>query len=67
MFLPNPENWIWVNDFLAEAASFPVGPTDDQVDAMSQALSRLRRSTQVGMLPIRANIVRKKKIGTVSF
>ena len=67
VFLPNPENWIWVNDFLAEAASFPVGPTDDQVDAMSQALSRLRRSTQVGMFPIRANIVRKKKMGTVSF
>ncbi|WP_235533082.1 phage terminase large subunit [Paenibacillus sp. Leaf72] len=30
----------WVNDFVEEAASFPNGKHDDQVDAMSQALHR---------------------------
>lgn len=31
----------WVGDFVEEAASFPFGNHDDQVDAMSQALNRL--------------------------
>jgi predicted phage terminase large subunit-like protein len=30
----------WVHDFVEEAASFPKGKHDDQVDAMSQALNR---------------------------
>lgn len=30
----------WINDFVEEAASFPTGKHDDQVDAMSQALHR---------------------------
>ncbi|SFE74285.1 phage uncharacterized protein (putative large terminase), C-terminal domain-containing protein [Paenibacillus algorifonticola] len=30
----------WINDFVEEAASFPNGKHDDQVDAMSQALHR---------------------------
>lgn len=30
----------WINDFVEEAASFPNGKNDDQVDAMSQALHR---------------------------
>lgn len=30
----------WVHDFVEEAASFPNGKNDDQVDAMSQALHR---------------------------
>lgn len=60
VFLPEPTNWPWVADLLAEAEAFPVGPTDDQIDAMSQALSRLRKSTQVGLFPIRASMVKKR-------
>lgn len=30
----------WIHDFVEEAASFPNGKNDDQVDAMSQALHR---------------------------
>lgn len=35
-----PRNVEWVHDFIEEAASFPKGKHDDQVDAMSQALNR---------------------------
>lgn len=33
----------WVRDFIEEAAAFPTGTHDDQVDAMTQALLRLGR------------------------
>ncbi|MGV6934107.1 phage terminase large subunit [Paenibacillus sp. CMM36] len=35
-----PRGVEWVHDFVEEAASFPNGKHDDQVDAMSQALHR---------------------------
>lgn len=35
-----PRHAEWVHDFVEEAASFPNGKHDDQVDAMSQALHR---------------------------
>lgn len=35
-----PQQAEWVHDFVEEAASFPNGKNDDQVDAMSQALHR---------------------------
>lgn len=35
-----PRHTDWVHDFVEEAASFPNGNHDDQVDAMSQALNR---------------------------
>ena len=38
VWLPNPQEQPWVEQFLAEARSFPVGANDDQVDAMSQGL-----------------------------
>lgn len=36
-----PEATAWVSDFVEECAAFPTGTHDDQVDAMSQALTRL--------------------------
>ncbi|MEC0231174.1 phage terminase large subunit [Paenibacillus alba] len=38
VYLPRQAEWI--HDFVEEAASFPKGKHDDQVDAMSQALHR---------------------------
>ena len=35
-----PRQAEWVHDLVEEAASFPKGKNDDQVDAMSQALNR---------------------------
>ena len=35
-----PRTPPWLGEFLAECDSFPVGAHDDQVDAMSQALTR---------------------------
>ena len=40
IWLPNPQQQPWVEQFLAEASAFPVGAHDDQVDAMSQGLQR---------------------------
>lgn len=37
-----PSGKPWVQDFVEEAAAFPKGANDDQVDAMSQALNRLQ-------------------------
>ena len=39
-----PRNVGWIDDFLAEANSFPRSAHDDQVDAMTQAISRMMGS-----------------------
>ena len=63
VYLPNPSKFLWVQDFLTEAASFPVGSQNDQIDSMSQALTRLRESTKVGLYPIRASLVKRRNRG----
>lgn len=46
VFLPPPETCPWVKkDFVPELLSFPAGAHDDQVDAMTQALSDLHKNT----------------------
>jgi predicted phage terminase large subunit-like protein len=44
VYLPHPAIAPWVDDFIEEAAAFPCGRKDDQVDAMTQALNRLRKT-----------------------
>ena len=44
VYLPHPAIAPWVEAFIEEAAIFPNGRHDDQVDAMTQALIRLRDS-----------------------
>lgn len=41
VYLPHPLIAPWVNGFIEEAAAFPNGAYDDQVDAFSQAILRL--------------------------
>lgn len=41
VFLPNPDLFPWVRDFVEQCANFPRGRHDDDVDAMTQALRRL--------------------------
>jgi predicted phage terminase large subunit-like protein len=43
VYLPHPEQAPWVWDFIEECAAFPNGATDDQVDTMSQALTKMRK------------------------
>lgn len=43
VYLPNPENCEWMAEFLKEHRKFPMYRTDDQVDALTQALVHLRR------------------------
>jgi predicted phage terminase large subunit-like protein len=40
VYLPHPQMFPWVNDFIEECAAFPNGAHDDQVDAMTQILLR---------------------------
>ena len=40
IYLPHPQLYPWVNDFIEECAAFPNGAHDDQVDAMTQILLR---------------------------
>lgn len=51
VWLPDPELAPWIGEFVEEAAAFPNGAHDDQVDAMSQALLRLQRSGPVTLGP----------------
>lgn len=44
VWLPSPDDAPWVDEFVQECANFPAGAHDDQVDAMSQALLRLRQA-----------------------
>lgn len=43
VYLPDPSMAPWIHDFVEECSAFPNGAHDDQVDAMSQALTRLGR------------------------
>ncbi|MDY0198952.1 MAG: phage terminase large subunit, partial [Tenuifilaceae bacterium] len=51
----------WNNDFVEECASFPNGKHDDDVDAMSQALNRLRDVNAVDMTPTEQDLYYKRK------
>ncbi|MGB8218745.1 MAG: phage terminase large subunit [Candidatus Methanoperedens sp.] len=42
VYLPSDRRDAWVNEFLDECVAFPTGRYDDQVDAMSQALIKMR-------------------------
>lgn len=44
VYLPLPAEHPWVLDLLAELRSFPSGAHDDQVDALTQALTALREN-----------------------
>lgn len=44
LYLPEASLQPWVSDYVEECASFPNGANDDQVDATSQALRRIRLS-----------------------
>lgn len=46
VYLPHPQIAPWVYEFIEECAAFPNGAHDDQVDAMTQALVRLRMVPQ---------------------
>lgn len=41
VYLPDPQRYPWVTEYLEEMAAFPNAKHDDQVDATSQALVRL--------------------------
>ena len=48
VYLPHPALAPWTESFVEEAAAFPAGATDDQVDAYSQAMARFAVSQGYG-------------------
>lgn len=52
VYLPDPVTNPWVGDYLLEWKNFPNGQNDDQVDATSQALTRLGKSIDYNWEPI---------------
>ena len=50
VYLPDPSIAPWIHDFIEEYASFPNGAYDDQVDAGTQALNRLK-SAGIAFVP----------------
>lgn len=51
VYLPNPDLFPWVKEFVEEYAFFPRGAHDDDVDAGTQALRRLFDSVSQSALP----------------
>lgn len=56
VYLPHPQLFPWVNDFIEECVQFPNGAHDDQVDAMTQMLIRwnmapVQETTYVCLVP----------------
>jgi predicted phage terminase large subunit-like protein len=51
VYLPHPALAAWVADLIEETAAFPHGRNDDQVDAMTQALNRLRNTSASYVVP----------------
>lgn len=51
VFLPNPNLFPWVWDFIEQCANFPRAQHDDDVDAMTQALRRLYESASNTSVP----------------
>lgn len=47
VYIPEPTIAPWVHDFVEEAAAFPFGANDDQVDCASQAINRLRMAPEL--------------------
>lgn len=57
VFLPHPTIAPWVTAFVTELLRFPKAPHDDQVDAMTQALSKLGQTNPLvaAMAALRKN------------
>ena len=47
VYLPHPSLFPWVVGLIHEAAGFPKSRHDDRVDALTQALNKMRRRVSV--------------------
>lgn len=57
-----PEGATWTADLEDELASFPGGLHDDQVDALSQALNRLRADGGLGYVELLKSYFQRKRV-----
>lgn len=49
VYIPHPDICPWVGDYMNELLAFPYGVNDDQVDATTQALDKLREKGILSM------------------
>ncbi|KOR93962.1 phage terminase large subunit [Geobacillus stearothermophilus] len=52
VYIPHPSIAPWVHDYVEELVAFPNAPSDDQVDATSQALRYLDRAGTKGTIKV---------------
>lgn len=52
IFLPDPTIAPWINDYIEEMVTFPNAANDDQVDATTQAVSKLTQTVSFEWVPI---------------
>jgi predicted phage terminase large subunit-like protein len=64
VFLPAPKVRAWIEDFIEEAAAFPHGAHDDQIDGMTQGLQRLLVRAGQGSAFLNAMKTRAEANGT---
>lgn len=65
VYLPSPKIRAWVGDFIEEAAAFPNGAHDDQVDGFTQAGQRLLVRGGQGSAFLTAMKARAEANGTI--
>lgn len=53
VYLPHPNLYPWVNDFIDEVMNFPSAANDDQVDSMTQALAYLDNKRAAGTVDVK--------------
>lgn len=64
VFLPNPEYAPWVkSEFIPELLTFPGAAHDDQVDAMTQALTDMNKHKPWTIHPSNLQFLRRKQMG----
>lgn len=62
VFIPDPQRYAWVNDFLDETDNFP-GKPDDQVDAASQALRQMHKKQFRALTAATSGALEARRLG----
>lgn len=61
VFLPIPELYPWVLDYIEQMASFPNGANDDMVDSTTQALNRLIYNSNTKPPEVEKTVIQRHK------
>jgi len=65
IYLPHPDMCPWVNALIEELILFPAAPNDDQVDALSMAMTYMRER-RVDLVDVSTNFATNEDVSGVS-